>query len=383
MGYYIRFLKNKKSLPNWKVQYISTRKKDRRPDSTAKISKTAWDISKSRWSQLGFHEFMFFEEAQVRARQLNTQFAIKRQEEKIRQIQDKDNQLKLRFSATLPEEFVSEFEDKFVRARDILPESQKRNRNKNRLTVWKAVQKIIVKVGMEPTKWFYHQTNFYDVFYEAQISLSYLRSIISMLNLWGQFITRKLCQPFTPLQIPRGYERQRILESYYNKTKKHRKPSKPITNEQLNAQYNFINSPNFNWIFISIWFGLRPLEIDQLHDKELWKIEHLPTGRKILWVFQTKIIALPPEDRWKPIPIIFDEQHFALKIIENKNFKRPLTKTIRKYFGDGHDCYAGRKGFVDLMLSKNQNLENISIWMGHSTMDRTWRSYKNKRVYHF
>lgn len=236
---------------------------------------------------------------------------------------------------------------------------------------------------MEPTKWFYHQTNFYDIFHELQISLSYLRSIVSMLNLWGQFITRKFCQPFTPLQIPRGYERQRILESYYNKTKKHREPSKPITNEQLNAQYNFINSPNFNWLFISIWFGLRPLEIDQLQNSELWKIEVLPTGRKVLWVFQTKIIALPPEDRWKPIPILFDEQHFALKIIENRNFKRPLTKTIRHHFGDGHDCYAGRKGFVDLMLSKKQTLENISIWMGHSTMDRTWRNYKNKRVYQF
>lgn len=94
MGYYIRFLKNKKSSPNWKVQYISTRKKDRRPDSTAKISKTAWDVSKSRWSQLGFHESMFFEEAQVRARQLNSQLSIKRQEEKIRQIQERDYQLR-------------------------------------------------------------------------------------------------------------------------------------------------------------------------------------------------------------------------------------------------------------------------------------------------
>ena len=40
MGYYIRFLENKKSIPNWKVQYISTRKKDRKPDSIAKIKRT-------------------------------------------------------------------------------------------------------------------------------------------------------------------------------------------------------------------------------------------------------------------------------------------------------------------------------------------------------
>ena len=68
-------------------------------------------------------------------------------------------------------------------------------------------------------------------------------------------------------------------------------------------------------------------------------------------------------------------------MVFDDGFKRPLVKTIRKYFGDGHDCYGGRKGFVDLMLSKKQTLENISIWMEHSTLDRTWRSYKNKRIY--
>lgn len=80
MGYYIRFLENKKSIPNWKVQYISTRKKDRKPDSIAKITKTAWDISKMRWSTLGFHSTMNFVEAQVRARQLNSQLSLKKRE---------------------------------------------------------------------------------------------------------------------------------------------------------------------------------------------------------------------------------------------------------------------------------------------------------------
>lgn len=112
----------------------------------------------------------------------------------------------------------------------------------------------------------------------------------------------------------------------------------------------------------------------------MWTFESLPMGRKIIWIFQTKIIALPLEDRWKPIPLLFEEQEFALQIIKSKSFKRPLIKTMRKYFGKGIDLYGGRKGFVDLMLSKGQSLENISIWMGHSTLDRTWRSYKNKKL---
>lgn len=55
---------------------------------------------------------------------------------------------------------------------------------------------------------------------------------------------------------------------------------------------------------------------------------------------------------------------------------------MRRYFGEGVTLYAERKGFSDLMLSKNQTLENISIWMGHSTIQRTWTSYKQRRKFH-
>ena len=152
--------------------------------------------------------------------------------------------------------------------------------------------------------------------------------------------------------------------------------------EILTSTSGKINQPNFNWLFISVWLGLRPQEIDNLHDKNLWKLEIPVQGRKILWVFQTKIVALPLEDRWKPIPILFEEQEFAIRIIESENFKRPLIKTMRKYFGFEIDLYGGRKGFSDLMLSRGQALENISIWMGHSTLARTWVSYKNKKRFH-
>lgn len=124
------------------------------------------------------------------------------------------------------------------------------------------------------------------------------------------------------------------------------------------------------------------MEVDNLNNDEHWRVEILPNGRKILWVYQTKIIALPPEDRWKPIPIICDQQEFGLRIIELQSFRRPIMKTMRRYFGPGTDLYGGRKGFSDLMLSKGQLFENISIWMGHSTLNRTWRSYKARRKFH-
>jgi hypothetical protein len=128
--------------------------------------------------------------------------------------------------------------------------------------------------------------------------------------------------------------------------------------------------------------GLRPQEIDNLYNPEIMEERNSHSWRIVFWIFQTKIIALPSEDRWKPIPILYKEQEFALKIISSGNFKRPLVKTMRHYFAKDIDLYGGRKGFTDLMLSKGNTMENISIWMGHSTLDRTWRSYKQKKRFH-
>jgi hypothetical protein len=69
-------------------------------------------------------------------------------------------------------------------------------------------------------------------------------------------------------------------------------------------------------------------------------------------------------------------------LLESGIFKRPILKTVRRHFGARVDLYGGRKEFPDLMLSLGHSLENISIWMGHSTLDRTWRSYKSRRRFH-
>ncbi len=169
---------------------------------------------------------------------------------------------------------------------------------------------------------------------------------------------------------PRGYERQRLLDAHYKKNKNSRKASDPLSPEVLNQAAGKMHQANFNWLFISMWLGLRPQEIDNIHDQQLWKIETPIVGRKIFCIHQSKIIALPPEDRWKPIPILYEEQEFALRIIHSGNFKRPLVKTMRQYFSKDIDLYGGRKGFTDLMLLKGNTIENISIWMGHS-LDRT------------
>lgn len=103
----------------------------------------------------------------------------------------------------------------------------------------------------------------------------------------------------------------------------------------------------------------------------------------MLWVYQTKLMSVPPRYRWKLIPIVFEGQMDAVKIIESGDFKRPLSKCVRHHFGSYTTLYGGRKGFTDLMLDHQQQLENISQWMGHFSIERTWRSYKSRCVTHF
>jgi len=179
-----------------------------------------------------------------------------------------------------------------------------------------------------------------------------------------------------------GYERRRIITSFYEKSPNKNKASKELTTVQLYSVKDKLREDLYNWLYLTIWFGLRPKEVDNLHDKNLWRVETLFNGRRVLWIYQTKIIALPEEDRWKPIPILYPEQDIAVEILETDNFKRPLVKTVKFHFGEETALYGGRKGFTDLMLSKGNTLENISLWMGHSTINRTWKSYKNRRKYH-
>ena len=103
MGYYARKLKEKKHSPDWKVQYISCKRKDQSPDSKSKNPKRTWDIPSERWRPLGIHASMSFEEVKVRVKQLNSQLRMKRQEEQIKKLRDTQNDFQLRHQSMLPE----------------------------------------------------------------------------------------------------------------------------------------------------------------------------------------------------------------------------------------------------------------------------------------
>jgi len=201
MGYYVRLLPRKKKPPTWKIQFVSYKQPRKR----------AWDIRKERWRTLGFHTGMKIAEARARSRQLNARLTLKRQEERVREFQKAENDFRTKSDAVLPTEFVDEFELCFIRIRegDTTLGGQRRLRRIRLL--WRAAQKMILAIGIEPSEWFYHVHDIYDYFCSRQLSLCYSHSILKVANLWGFFISRKLAKPFLPIPVPRGYERQRLV----------------------------------------------------------------------------------------------------------------------------------------------------------------------------
>lgn len=247
MGYLIRPLPLKKSCPKWKVQFVSYKKEDAK-NSLAEKPKKEWDVEKPKWRNLGFHSLMTLDEARVRAKQLNAQAFLKEQERRLQLRKMEDEQNSKRFDSVLPIEFVNEFEKRFIRARD--GETIRGLRKKSRAyTHWKAAQKVIIELQIDPSDWFYSIHEIYDHFHRRRLSLRYTNAILKFVNLWGFFISKKLARPFHPIPVPRGYERQRILEAFYEKDRTSVSvPSKEISPERLDEVRGELNQLNFNWV---------------------------------------------------------------------------------------------------------------------------------------
>lgn len=377
MGYYVRVFKPKSKPEHWKLQFAS-HKKEHTKNSSAIKPKKEWDIPKSRWYSLEFQPHMTVEQARARAKQLNSRLHLKQVEERRLALEKQKTELDLKFMAAIPDLYKQEFEQKYVFGRFDDLEWRRRF-----LLRWKAVQKMLVEIQLDPADWYDEMFRFYDYFYKYKFSFSYIRKLLQLANLWGYFLSRKMGQTYVRVPVPRGKERARLLEAYLQKRGREVCGSDPLTPEELQRVKGVLNQENYNWLYLSVWLGLRPIEIDQLHDPTMYRVQPINRETAMLWVYQTKLVAVPSRYRWKLIPLVFDGQKDVLKIIKHGKFKRPLTKTVRHHFGAHTTLYGGRKGFTDLMLSYQQRLENISQWMGHSSIERTWKNYKSRCIAHF
>lgn len=349
-------------------------------ETTKDDKRTQRHVPKKEWLAIGFSTSMTIDEAKARAKQLNSAAWLKRQE-RIRQ------EISLRLvkedkieSAFLPEPFVQQFEHevlfkRFGRGDHKIVERKKLTSH------WRAVRRLIRKVNLSPSDWADQPETLYNYFREIKASPSYTQKLIRMMNLWGYFLSKKTAQPFLPLENPRGYEKEQIADAFYDKDHSS-KISEPITPQQLESAKSRLSLEHYNWLYISVWFGLRPNEIQQLAMPDTWKVEHTP-DIKILHVYQSKLRSVSRDRRWKVLPILYNEQESALKIIQSGQFKKPLAKTVRKWVNPKATTYGGRKGFTDLMLGFGQQFEHISLWLGHTSIETTWRKYKDKLRVHY
>lgn len=326
------------------------------------------DVPVNQWDHYGLSRLSTIEEMRQRVAQLNAQDKLKRLAEARFAIEARlKGESDIKCALLMPAD-VAEFEAKFLRIRVD---------DKSKTSIhWRTCQRIIRDLAIDPEEWFELKHFFYEYFQKKAYSINYLPKIIGILNQWGHFYCRKFKKPFLQIPSPRGNVAKNINRAFNTKLgnslgSKDGNASAPLTPEMLESNRSKLSAENYNWLYLSIWLGLRPEEIDNIKTA---RIERIKDDLTLIHVYQSKV------DAWKTVPCYLPEQKVAIEMIDAP-MKRPLNKTLQKHIAPNLTCYGGRKNFTDMMLRRGYSLEKISLWMGHKTIERTWRSYKSKTDY--
>ncbi len=330
-------------------------------------------------SDLGFSVNMTPAQAQAHAKKLNALDAIKRKEQtsKVR-ASERLHDLALIENSIIPVElselFVAHMSENWFGGEYNL---------RKQVQHWAKVQAIITKLNVQPHEYFKRKNEFYKEFESLRMSKSYIEKILKVINMWGEYYAEQTKSFFKKLPSPRGIVLEKIKESSMATGL----GARPMTLEILDYMKNKMPSGQWEYIRATLWLGLRPSELDAIIENRAKNLKtESQRGTKIVGIYQAKLTGVSKDMRWKHIPLIHPEQMAALKDINSEVVIKPLVKTIRNYApsdATNLGLYSGRKGFTDLMLELGQSLEDISQWMGHASVERTWRHYKNKRRVNF
>jgi integrase len=335
-------------------------------------------IKRDELLTIGINPKATFDEAKAACDQLNARDKRDRAaaRSKVRALARASGEMLVK-SIFLPELDVANFQAKVLFNRFCRdPDSIKGRRY---MSHWLYVQKMIAKLEIDPSDYHDDAFRFYRYFQDKKTSPEYVTKLLRILNAWGHFVCRQHAKAFLPVSMPRGRERQDIARAYRAK-KGARGPADRLTPEALEQAQPRLIDYNYNWLYLSVWLGLRSEEVDCLRkpDPALWRLGE-ENGTPVLWVFQTKLVSVEQDKAWKPIPLVELEQQKCVTIIQEGNFKRPLNKILRALFPDRRiRTYSGRKGFTDLMLDRKYDLVEISVWMGHTSIETTWARYKDR-----
>lgn len=320
-------------------------------------------VPRDAWAQHGFYEAMTVDEARARMRALNADAHELRHHERRESIRQRlDNEARaLELSVPLAEEYRRTLTTKKHRA------------------YFSVCLRLLTELRVSPEDYHVRKEDVWRWFLGKEFSVDYVQKLTRTLNAYGTFWAWRYKRFFIALPYPKGHWREKIADKNSEAGGRGNKASAALTPELLESKRSVLRPEHYNYLYLTVWFGLRPNEADALKISKMFRLEKMH-GVTVLAVYQSKLTSVPRDQRWKFIPAFRREQAEGLDIIAGGNFRRPLAKTINCVFGHEYSLYAGRKGFTDLMLSFGQSLEDVSQWMGHASIERTWRSYKNKKV---
>lgn len=345
--------------PKWCVKYKSATVKER-------------TVKASEWGALGFISGMSREDADRLCEELT-------KSDRGRVLENKRNKILSRLAeedaiecSRLPPLACQAFQDEVILKR--LSGNDKRRLAKNKLTEnWRTCKRLIRKIESPPENWADDAILFYNEFEAMAVSQSYVGKLIRMLNQWGFYISKRNRQPFEPIAKPDRGQNRRLLKAFRERGRS--KKSKPLSPELLETHRAAFKQSEYRWLFISIWLGLRPEEIDILRYEAFFDPKQ---NVDVLRVFMPKIVTEDENDSWKLIPLLYFEQKACAEYMKAGDLERPSLAKLHAAFGKGTGVYGGRKGFQDLMKLKGHDDLVIADWMGHLDVKTTRRSYRNK-----
>lgn len=334
-------------------------------------------VDKKAIRDLGFKNEMSVDDAKKHCVQLNKERSLIR--EKIRKSAKRVTELTTINETLFPQSRINEFQE-LLSEENFGSDVHLKKLNSH----FSFIQNMCNELRIQPIEYKESSKKIYKYFIKKKVSPNYVSRLISLLNRWGKFVSKINGSYFDNVPVPRGRERAAIADAQQTKTGTDtdlgvRTESLPLSPETLRKAKDKLKPEQYNWLLLSVWLGLRPEEVELLKTPKRYKIEyHTKKKVYVLHVYQSKLQSISEDKRWKFIPIIFPQQEQCIDIIKDQNFKKPIYKIMRKYVGKGITLYGGRKGFVDLMLSLEQKLEDISMWLGHKDISTTWAHYKDK-----
>lgn len=331
-------------------------------------------LPKHEWAAFGFKLEMTIEQARKHALSLNAQTRLEDSKERRAKInhQIQSEHKELVKTAYLPEQIVKDFEKKLEgdSYSDNFKEDSKIYYH------WRTAKRIIASLDMPPSEW---AENNRQVLKKMEgLAPSTITRQIHLINAYGVFYSKKMGKFFEKVAKPKGAEIGRISDKYLDKTGGRTKEAKGVTLKLMSkiAHTNELTQEEKNWCVVCLGLGLRPVEVKEVAKRDSKTLTILKSSVKI---YQSKLVSLPRNLRFKEVTIKHPFQKDAYNIIKsNDELVAPSVYKLRKILGDGYGLYSFRKGYTEIMITLGEPIERISSDLGHSSIERTWKSYRKR-----